>query len=128
MPRPRIDVYCISLFFDMTLLSSILRVGRPTRPYQPFVLLQSSAAQSCLPILRNLIETGTSGSHESLKTSRHTLLFCLLYPSANLSRDTPLQSIQIYDLLSNIVGYTNDWIDPRDTIMSAVLSGEDRLG
>jgi hypothetical protein len=80
----------------MLLLPSIL--ANSTRPPQQFVLLQSSTAQSSLPILQNLI-TRARGD---------VLLICYLYPSKIFSRDRDQRQLHIVDLTGHVPYYHNE--------------------
>jgi hypothetical protein len=82
-------------------------IREPRRRQQPFLLLQSSIAQSGIGIIRQLLEDA----------SDHALLFCLLHSS--------LLSLQgtAYNLLDNIPGYNDKYEDPRHRIQSAVENG-----
>ncbi|KAJ7619082.1 hypothetical protein DFH06DRAFT_1106349 [Mycena polygramma] len=79
----------------------------PRRRQQPFLLLQSSIAQTGIGIIRQLLEDASSNA----------LLFCLLHSSLlSLQADR----VQTFDLLDNIPGYSNGYEDPRHRIRSAV--------
>lgn len=95
----------------MPLLPNLL--GNP-KPQQPLLLLRSSAAQSLLPVLRQLL---VSGPGHPVKT----LLFCFLYtPSSLVNGDT--EHLEIYDYLDYIPGY-GDKSDTRQDILSIVREG-----
>ncbi|KAJ7103481.1 hypothetical protein B0H15DRAFT_215891 [Mycena belliarum] len=79
----------------------------PRRRHQPFLLLQSSTAQSGIGILRQVIGN----------TKGHALLFCLLHPSL-LSLKAP--NVETYDLLGNVPGYNSNYVDPRHRIRAAI--------
>jgi elongator complex protein 5 len=83
----------------------------PRRRQQPFLLLQSSIAQSSVGIIRQLLADATG----------HALLFCLLHSSL-LSLQAP--HVQTYDLLDNIPGYNDNHIDTRQRIQAAVENGD----
>jgi len=97
------------------LLPSI--IDNPPRLHQ-YLLFQSSAAQSSLPILRRLIFNSINARHGQ------TLLFCLLYPPASLvDSSTSLVlpgKLQVLDRIGNVPGYSDDWSDPRDQILSVI--------
>ncbi|KAK0198395.1 hypothetical protein F5146DRAFT_1131386 [Armillaria mellea] len=79
----------------------------------PLVILQSSVAQSTLPLLRKAIET-SSGRKE-----QETLLFCFLHiPSSLVNEDTA--GLTVYDRIACVPGYDDSWIDPKDFISNAV--------
>ncbi|KAJ7254058.1 hypothetical protein B0H12DRAFT_569788 [Mycena haematopus] len=75
---------------------------------QPFLLLQSSIAQSGIGIIRQLLKNASS---------RHALLFCFLHSSLLSLHGA---HVQTYDLLDNVPGYKDDYEDPRRRIQSAV--------
>lgn len=54
------------------------------------------------------------------------MLFCLLYPPACLLSDqTSLPGkLQVLDRVGSVPGYSDDWSDPRDQILSIVRAGE----
>ncbi|KAJ7706121.1 hypothetical protein B0H17DRAFT_1035806 [Mycena rosella] len=79
----------------------------PRRRQQPFLLLQSSTAQSCIGIIPQLLGDAKG----------HALLFCLLHSSL-LSLQAP--HVQTYDLLDNVPGYSDNYVDPRQRIQAAV--------
>ena len=64
----------------------------------PLVILQSSLAQSCLPILRHLVNSPKPSSSFSL-------LFCLLYPPSSLADNISVETLEIYDWLDHVPGY-----------------------
>ncbi|KAF7306973.1 hypothetical protein MIND_00490100 [Mycena indigotica] len=82
-------------------------IYKPQRSNQPFVLLQSSIAQSSLGILRQILEDGTDNA----------ILFCLLYsPLTSIQRS----GVEIHDLAGNVPGYSPNYQDPRETILESV--------
>ncbi|KAJ7487659.1 hypothetical protein B0H11DRAFT_2278730 [Mycena galericulata] len=84
-------------------------VREPRRRQQPLLLLQSSAAQSSLGIIHQLLADATS----------HIVLICLLHSSL-LSLETP--RVQTHDLLDNVPGYNENYVDPRQRIQAAIES------
>ncbi|KAJ7293632.1 hypothetical protein C8J57DRAFT_33394 [Mycena rebaudengoi] len=82
-------------------------LNNPRRRQQPFLLLQSSIAQSGVGIIRQLITDATE----------HVLLFCLLHSSL-LSLQGP--HVQTCDLSDNIPGYETTYADARQRIQVAV--------
>ena|ERR1700722_11243461 len=90
------------------------------RARHTLLLLQSSAAQSCLPILRDLIS----------RREGHTLLFCFLYSPECLvvtNEDANARAMEVFDHTGNIPGYCENWIDPRDELLSAAKTGAKSL-
>lgn len=81
---------------------------------QPFVLLQSTAAQSCLPIMRSIIEKAV--------TQRTLLLICFLHSPKILVTSEQLQStnLRLLDWTSQVSGYTDDCIDFSEELLKVV--------
>lgn len=101
----------------MALLPSIVADPSGSRPHQPLILVQSSTAQTCLPVLRSLIQPA--------KRPAQTLLFCFLYPPASLIAgwpNTSNSSLKVFDYTEQIPGY-DETQDSRDEILAAVRSG-----
>jgi hypothetical protein len=85
----------------------------------PFLLLQSSSAQSCLQVLRSVI------NHRSHKNTSHLILLCFLHPSLSLPDETKQgRQIEVHDYTDNVPGYDDCGTDPRDDILLAVKAGE----
>ncbi|KAF8843963.1 hypothetical protein BDN67DRAFT_895796 [Paxillus ammoniavirescens] len=100
----------------MALLSSIIASPTNSRPHQPLVIVQSSASQTCLPVLRRLIRPA--------KLPTQTLLFCFLYPPASLIKgwpDTSDESLKVFDYTERIPTYSVSH-DSRDEVLAAVSS------
>jgi elongator complex protein 5 len=91
------------------------------RPDQPFIIIQSSAAQSSIPILRQLVTRNFQTSGKA-----HTLLFCLLYPPSLFFGDTTSghESLEVHDYVGNVPGYADNFSDPREDILLALSNGE----
>lgn len=110
-------------FDKMTLLSAT--IDEPPRPDQHLLVFQSSAAQSSLPLLSQLLSRSLEPDNTTSRT--YTLLFCLLYrPSTLLPVESGVVSsdhLKAYDLAGSIPGYGNDWSDPREKILLAVQNG-----
>ena len=81
---------------------------------QPFLLVQSSAAQSCFPIVRHIV-----GHSVEIAT---VLLFCLLYPPSALASRSQLESENLvaFDWLANVPGYSNSQLDTKTEILEAL--------
>jgi|ERR1700722_5758799 len=88
---------------------------KPPRLSQPFILFQSSAAQSNVPILRDFINNRDGVDH--------TLLFSFLYPPSHLVTSR-IASLRVYDRLAKVPEYTDDSSDHRTAILSAISEGE----
>ena len=94
------------------LLPSI--ISNTARTQQPFVLLQSSLAQSTLPLLRNAIAQPKS----------KVLLFCLLHPPKCLVEGvTPADLVEVIDLTDRVPGYSDLSPDVRADILRKVEEG-----
>ena len=83
-----------------SLLSSIVA---PSPRGPPLVLLQSSAAQTCLPVLRAMAAQARGA----------VVLLCLLYPPASIlggpARPRPLPDrVRVVDRTANVPGYDPD--------------------
>lgn len=98
----------------MALLRALIADDSPQQT-QPFLLLLSSAAQSCLSIFRQIL-TG-----KARKTGSH-ILFCLLYqPSSLLPEDPTLcEHIQVHNWVDRVPGYDDNWSDPWQAILDAI--------
>ena len=102
------------------LLSPIL-----ANPQQPFLLLQSSTSQTCLPVLRKIVNQ----EHHKITSKRtHTLLICFLHLPSNLTGETDSTSrddkIEVLDYTDKVPGYDDSWADPREDIINTVKLGE----
>ncbi|RDX55938.1 hypothetical protein OH76DRAFT_1396285 [Lentinus brumalis] len=91
------------------LLSSTLA---QTSRNQHCLLLQSSTAQSCLPVLRAIVKRASERTRES------TILFCFLYPPSSFLDPSRIQAdhIRVVDRTANVPGYDDafevekDWV------------------
>ena len=72
----------------------------------PFVILQSSLAQSCLPILRRVVSDP--------RPSSFNLLFCMLYPPSSLADNISSATLEIHDWLDHVPGYCDASNMPSD--------------
>ncbi|KAH9946665.1 hypothetical protein B0H21DRAFT_779009 [Amylocystis lapponica] len=97
------------------LLPSALAISRS----QPFLLLQSSTAQSCLPILRHIV------SRPGANTQEHIVVFCFLYAPSSFTSKAQLESenIRVYDWTGRIPGYS-ECPDTRAELLQAIRAGE----
>ncbi|RPD82619.1 hypothetical protein L226DRAFT_556366 [Lentinus tigrinus ALCF2SS1-7] len=98
-----------------SLLSSTLA---QTSRSQHCLLLQSSTAQSCLPVLRALVKRASERTRET------TVLFCFLYPPSSFldSSRTQAHHIRIVNRTSNVPGYEDAFETQKDWI--AALKSE----
>lgn len=107
-----------NLNLNMPLLLSSILANSP-QSHQPFVLLQSSTAQTCLPILRRII------NHKIAANRVHTLLICLLHiPSSLVQAPFQDDTIEVLDYTDKIPGYHDSWADPREDILNMVNASE----
>ncbi|OCH96460.1 hypothetical protein OBBRIDRAFT_4193 [Obba rivulosa] len=104
-----------------SLLPSILASSSRAQQ-QPFLLLQSSLAQSCLPLIRELVRQSRSGAPGTI------LLVCLLHPPSALADPSDLQSehVQVLDWTDRVPGYTTEYSDPREEVFSRVRAASAR--
>ncbi|KAG1757528.1 hypothetical protein EDB19DRAFT_1657786 [Suillus lakei] len=98
----------------MSLLSSITNNPTGLKPHQPLIILQSSSAQTCYPILRNLIS--------NFRPATQTLLFCFLHPPSSLTNIDEAPNITTFDFTGRIPGYDDPWCSPQDEILARVNS------
>lgn len=86
--------------------------------HYPLILLQSSAAQSSLPLLQKFIENSKAFTGRSL-------LFCLLYSPHSVGDGLGLtgENLDVFDCTRNIPGYNNPEADSRKEIRNAVRAG-----
>jgi len=94
-------------------------IDNSPRLHQPLLLIQSSTAQSSLPILRRFILNCINVNN---KAQGRTLLFCLLYPPASLLEGPASlhERLQVVDRIGCVPGYSDNWSDPQDQILSCV--------
>ncbi|KAI0361682.1 hypothetical protein OH77DRAFT_1500963 [Trametes cingulata] len=71
---------------------------------QHLLLLQSSAAQTCLPVLRAVVRSASERPRET------TVIFCLLYPPSSFLDSTRSQpgNVRIIDRTAHVPGYDED--------------------
>ncbi|KAG2366575.1 hypothetical protein BDR07DRAFT_1449295 [Suillus spraguei] len=98
----------------MSLLSSIVNNPTGLKPHQPLIILQSSSAQTCYPILRNLIL--------NFRSTTQTLLFCFLQSPSNLINVDEAPNIIAFDFTGRIPRYDDPWCNPQDEILARINS------
>ena len=112
----------VQVISDMSKLFLPSILTHSQRSHHPFILLQSSAAQSCLPLLRKVINGGPGAKRV------HTLVFCFLHPYSSLIDERNLVArggtIEAFDHTGSIPGYADSWKDPCGIILEAVEAGE----
>ncbi len=72
-----------------------------SRPHFPFIVLESSLVQSCLPVLRAFVNDRDA--------TTHVLLFCLLYPPSAFAADgtfTREGGLRVVDRTAQVPGYS----------------------
>jgi len=117
------NTFCVLVHSQLAMALLPFTVADPSgsRPHQPLILVQSSASQTCLPVLRNLIQPA--------KCPAQALLFCFLYPPTSLIADWPNVSngsLKVFDYTERIPGY-DETRDSRNEILVAVRSGQETL-
>ena len=85
-----------------------------SRPHFPFVLLESSLVQFCLPVLRAFVNNRDA--------TTHVLLICLLYPPLALGGD-PREGLHVLDRTAQVPGYSETSSDLAESILNAVKQG-----
>lgn len=99
----------------MTLLTSVLN---DESHRHPLLILQSSLAQSSLPIFRHILANKPAPK----ESNRKNLLFCFLYPPSSLvDVNSSDFATETYDWIDRVPGY-ND-VDSRSEILSLVEKG-----
>jgi hypothetical protein len=86
-----------------------------SRPHFPFILLESSLVQSCLPVLRAFINDRDA--------TAHVLLFCLLYPPSAFANDPPRERLHVMDRTAQVPGYSETSSDLTESILNRVKQG-----
>lgn len=81
----------------------------------PLVILQSSLAQSSLPILRHVVNNDPKASFN--------LLFCLLYPPSSLADNISSDTLEIHDWLGHVPGYCDVSSMPSSDLLDIVEKG-----
>ena len=89
----------------------------------PFLLIQSSTAQSGFSIFRQVLARNLEAPQANHLP--HTLLFCLVHPPSSLLPEAEVFSdnLQVHDWTCMVPGYEADWKDPRAIILSIVKTG-----
>ncbi|KAI0043208.1 hypothetical protein FA95DRAFT_1584187 [Auriscalpium vulgare] len=95
----------------MTLLLPAI-ISNTSRPHHPFVVIESSACQSGLSIVRAILNRD--------KSTGLVLLFCFLYLPSSLVHDPEREGLRVFDRTGVIPGFSENWKDPSDSITQAV--------
>jgi len=102
---------------NMVLLTSVLN---DESHKHPLVILQSSLAQSSLPVIRHILENALI----SKGNPRRDLLFCLLYPPSSLFDGKLPETLQVYDWTNRVPGYNE--IDSPEELLTIADKGPSR--
>jgi len=94
-----------------------------SRPHFPFIVLESSLVQSCLPVLRAFVNDRDA--------TTHVLIFCLLYPPSafafadDTSTSTTREGLRVIDRTAQVPGYseTSSPGDLAESILNGVKQG-----
>jgi hypothetical protein len=81
------------------LIASI--ISGSSRPHFPFVVLESSLVQSCLPVLRAFV----NGGGDTTTRTTDVLLFSLLYQPSTLAGVPHRQGLCVVDRTAEVPGY-----------------------
>ena len=95
------------------LIASI--ISGSSRPHFPFLVLESSLVQSCLPVLRAFVNGGDA-------TTTHVLLFSLLYQPSTLA-GAPREGLCVVDRTAEVPGYSETSTDLAEFILNRVKQG-----
>ncbi|KAK2461877.1 hypothetical protein APHAL10511_006340 [Amanita phalloides] len=88
----------------------------PPRSHRPLLLVQSSVAQSGVPLLRHII-----AESDKVQFSAQSLVFCLLNrPSDLVKKNTSSDRTIFYDWLDYVPGYTETPYNARERILQAI--------
>jgi hypothetical protein len=89
-----------------------------SRPHFPFIVLESSLVQSCLPVLRAFVNDRDATSH--------VLIFCLLYPPSAFADETSPRGggLHVIDRTAQVPGYSETSSpDLAESILNGVKQG-----
>ena len=92
----------------------------PPRLHRPLLLIQSSVAQSGVPLLRHVIAESSKDQF-----SAQCLVFCLLYlPSDLVERNPVSDRITVYDWIGFVPGYNDASYNVKERILQAIQQGK----
>lgn len=90
-----------------------------SRPHFPFIVLESSLVQSCLPVLRAFVN--------DREATTHVLLFCFLYPPSAFAANDPSTregGLHVIDRTAQVPGYSETSSpDLAESILNSVKQG-----
>lgn len=92
-----------------------------SRPHFPFIVLESSLVQSCLPVLRAFVN--------DREATTHVLLFCFLYPPSAFAANDPSTregGLHVIDRTAQVPGYSETSSpDLAESILNSVKQAPD---
>lgn len=97
----------------MSLLQTFI-TGSHTRP--SLAVLQSTQAQTALPILRLYLSTSPTEN----RRPRHKVLFTLRYDPSNLIDASSTKEVEVYDWIDNVPGFSVDNFHPGKHLISTL--------
>jgi elongator complex protein 5 len=90
-----------------------------SRPHFPFIVLESSLVQSCLPVLRAFVNDRDA--------TNHVLIFCLLYPPSAFADETSSrggEGLHVIDRTAQVPGYSETSSpDLAESVLNSVKQG-----
>ena len=101
------------------LIASI--ISGSSRPHFPFVVLESSLVQSCLPVLRAFVN---GGGDATTRTTTDVLLFSLLYQPSTLAGVPHRQGLCVVDRTAEVPGYGETSTDLAEFVLNRVKQGK----
>ena len=84
-----------------------------SRPHFPFIVLESSLVQSCLPVLRAFVNDRDA--------TTHVLIVCLLYPPSAFVDDTSTEGLHVIDRTAQVPGYS-ETSSPSPDLAESILN------
>ena len=108
------------LFLDFPVMALLCEYASgPPRPHRPLLLIQSSVAQSGVPLLRHVIAESSKD-----RFSAQCLVFCLLHlPSDLVERNSVSDRITVHDWIGFVPGYNDALYDVKERILQAIQQG-----
>ena len=92
----------------------------PPRPHRPLLIIQSSVAQSSIPLLRHVIAESNKDQF-----SAQCLVFCLLYlPSDLVEQNSVSDRIIVHDWIGFVPGYNNVPYNGKERVLQAIQQGK----
>ena len=97
-------------------------ISGSSRPHFPFVVLESSLVQSCLPVLRAFVDGGDSDA--TTRTTTDVLLFSLLYQPSTLAGVPHREGLCVVDRTAEVPGYGETSTDLAEFVLNRVKQGK----